>query len=683
MSVHGFLDRFGHSIPFEREDPWKEVPLSDRKVLADLLFQRAKKLIFTEEKQAIRLFEVCKTVDPESPEAAFRQSLFLFDHALHVSGDRYLSLALDYVEKAIASDDSFFDAWYLSGDIFVHLGLFHKDAHYFSQAQERYEKAQTLFRGKTSFLKKLLWDWGLCWYFLGKHSGEAVDIKKAIEKFRQAENLHLTDASFYRDVGNAWAEMGILIKNSLLLEKATDYYQKAVRLHPQYFEGWLSLAHTFQYLYRQSKEEKYLTRAHSSYVRASDLKGDHLDLWLNWGNLFLTSGRIKEDIKHLRMSTVKFSRALEIHPDHPDVMSRWGEALIILGNCSGDLAPLKQAEKKILAASEILPRSPDIRYRYGFCLYALGQYFSDRDYYVRAIENFEKALTLDGDHFFALNGMGLALYALGDRDGNEKMLRDADAYFRSASEIEKDHPELWNNWGMTGMRLAEISELREDLEDAVQKFERALACYPSGNPSVQLLYNYGCALDFLGGFTDDPEHFEKSIRVLRTVLKTDPNYVPVHYNLALVYTHLAEISSEVDHYVKAIEEFRHAVEHDPEDEVIWNAWGMTFMHLAQLIREPMKQDFYEKLMAESEMKLRQAVSLGNPEAFYNLCCYHSLAGNFPEAMHYLHLAERKGALPGAEQLMYDDRIESLRHFPEFRDFLETHVCNEDNDEYRL
>ena len=649
----------------------EEMSSQERELLAEVFFQEGRGLILQGENYAFNVFDIARRISPKCARLQFQQGLFLFDYAIHKGKEKYLLLAQKHVQEAIDIEPNYFDAWYILGDILVHLGLVYRGANYFLQAHEKYKRACTLCTERPALLKKFLWDWALCWYFLGKHSGEAIDIKKAIEKFQKASELGCNEAAFWRDFGNAWAEMGLLIEDARFLQKALTYFQKAIQINPKYFEGWLSLAHTFQYLYQQLGNEQFLAQAHSAYAKASDFKRDRIELWISWGSLFLTSGRLKGEIKHLQMSTMKFAKALKLNPEHAEAMSRWGEALIILGNHTGRLDHLKQAEKKILRALELMPESANIWYRYGFCLYAQGQYFVDSDYYLMALEKFNRALTINENHFFALNGIGLAQYALGDIHQDITLLRKANDYFQQASELKKDYPELWNNWGMIFMSLVDLTDEQEDIEEAVEKFEEAIGLYETSQPSTQLLYNYGCALDLLGSFSDDPSHYEKSIKVLQWVLKIDSDYTAVHYNLALVYSHLAEISADVDDYGRAIEQFHLAVQDDSEDETIWCAWAMTLINLAQLINEPMKQELYNKLMEEAEKKLRQAIALGNLEGFYNLCCYHSLMGNMEEAMYYLHLAQSKETLPDIEQLLYDDRIESLRRYPDFQEFLHT------------
>jgi tetratricopeptide (TPR) repeat protein len=655
---------------------WTEMTPDEREEFAEVLFDEGKALILEGESFAFHIFDLSRRISPFSAKLQFGQGVFLFDYAVQKCSEKYLLLAQKHIQHAIEIKSNFLDAWYIWGDILVHLGLVYKEAHYFQEAEEKYAKANQLCGKNPKYLKKFLWDWALCWYFLGKHSGEAIDVKQAIEKFDQTAKLGCNEPSFWRDYGNAWAEMGLLIRDDRFLEKALSFFEKALQLDPKYFDGWLSLAHTFQSLYQNTHQESYLAQAHSAYGKAAEQKQDHFELWLTWGNLFLFSGRAKEEIKHLQMSAMKYSKALKIEPKHPEVLSRWGEALVIIGTFTGRLDQLKLAESKILEALEVARECPDIWYRYGFNLYAQGQYFEDSDYYLMAIEKFNHALTLEKNHFYSLNGIGLTQFALGDAHKDESLLLLASGYFDKASKVRQDHPELWNNWGMTLMRLSDLFDSKEYIELAIEKFETALKHFKSTPPSTQLLYNYACALDFLGSYNEDAESYEKAAQILEMVLEKDPNYTPVYYNLALVYAHLGELLDEVDFYSKACENFHKAILEDPEDELIWNTWGMTLTHYARLIYEPLKIEFYEKLIEEAEKKLKQAIALGSLDAFYNLACLHCLAGNPNEALRYLQIAYQKDALPPIEQILYDDYLETLRNSIQFKDFVQNQLIKQ-------
>lgn len=648
---------------------WTKMHPAQREELAKSLFDEGKELILQGENYAFHIFEISRRIAPLSARLQFKQAVFLFDYAVHKNSEKYLLLAEKHIQHAIEIKSGFFDAWYIWGDILVHLGLVYKEANYFQKADQKYAKASKLSQDEPRKLKKFIWDWALCWYFLGKHSGEAVDIKQALEKFDQTAKLGCNEASFWRDYGNAWAEMGLLIRDDRFLQKAVIYFQKSLQLNPRYFEGWLSLANTFQHLYQNSHQEQYLAQAHSAYAKASELRQDHFDLWMSWGNLFLASGRTKGEIKHLQMSAMKYSKALKVCPDHPEALSRWGEALIILGSFTSRLDHLKDAEKKIVSALKVARESANIWYRYGFCLYAQGQYFEDTDFYLMAIEKFKHALTLESNHFFSLNGMGLTQFALGDVHEDVTLLENASSHFERASQIRKNHPELWNNWGMVLMRLADLLDSKEYILDAIKKYETALKIYEDSTPSTQLLYNYACALDFLGSFNEDADAYEKSAKILEMVLRKDPTYTPVYYNLSLVYAHLGELLDDVDYYHKANENFHKAISEDPEDEMVWNAWGVTLTQYAKLIYEPLKISLYEQVVSDAEKKLRQALALGSLDALYNLACLHTLTGNMEEAMHTLKLAHQKEALPSLEQLLYDDNLESLRATEAFQNFI--------------
>lgn len=650
---------------------WSSMDEDQKELFASTLLEEAKHLILKGHDFAFNVFDLLRRITPSNAKIHFKQGVFLFDYGVHKNGEKYLISAQKYIRNALELKNKSVDAWAIWGDILVHLGLMKDDMSYFQQANEKYEKAYGIAQDKPKYLKKFLWDWALSCYFLGKHSGEAVDIKNSIDLFEKASVIGCSQESFWRDFGNAYVAMGLLIADKRFLTKALSCFQKAIQIKPTYYKGWHSTANTFQKLYELTWNEDYLSQAHSAYGKAADLERDHHELWIHWGHLFLLSGVAKEEVKHLQMAAVKFEKALELSPNHLEALSSLAESYAALGTATSDLEYLKKSKVQIFHVCEEKKDNEIFLTRKAYCLYMHGQYFDDTANYLEAIECYKKAHEINPRHFKALLGLGQCYLALGNQSDDENQFILAHEYFRKASDVNGNYPEVWNLWGMTHLRLAELLDDQENITQAVEKFERALAFYGNQNPPALLLFNYGCSLDFLGNYSDDPLDYEKAIKVLNLLIQTYPHFSCAHYNLALVYSHLGEMQSDIDLYSKAIESFYKAAQDDPEDASICISWAITLMDYAMLINEPLKRDFFSALMDEAEKKLRKALLLGATEAYFQLSCLFSLKGNVEEALHFLQVCRSKGILPDIEELNFDPRLEAIRAFDPYHEFIDS------------
>lgn len=651
-------------------DPiWASMKVKDREVFAQTFFNLSKNKILQGELKAVEVFEIAKRIAPLSASLEYQQAVFWFDYAIQSNHEKYLLLAVKHIKHAIDIDPNFFDAWYAWGDILVHLGLAYHEAHYFQEADEKFQQALPLLTNPDKYLAKFYWDWGLCWYFLAKHSGEAIDIRVALQKFNESYEQGLNQGVFFRDYGNCWVEMGILIKDDRCIHKAIEFYKKSVEIEDQYFDGWLSLAQAYHHLFEMNRKDAYLAQAHEIYTKASEFQNVNLDLWLCWGRLFLSSGKQKKESKHLQMSAMKFAKALSMSPSNPEAISLWGESLVLIGAYTFRLDLLRQGEKKLLEAIEMLPDSPDIWNRYAYCLYSQGQYFEDVDYFSQALEKYQYAISLDPNHYASIYGLALTYFALANLKMDSTLFEQAEEYFIKAIKLNDKRSEVYNDWGLLLMRLAEITDEESYAENATLQFEKAVDLQKD-QPETEYLYNYGCALDFLGCFKEEAHYHEKAARVLSHVLYVDPEYKQVRYNLALVFSHLGEITEDIDYFTKAIAQFKLVVEEDSEDEMTWNEWGQTLLYLAQILYDPSRGGVFHKVLEEAEKKLKKAASLGSLRAFYNLACLFSLAGQFEESLYYLRQAEAKDALPPLDELLEDSLLESVRKTEAFQKFFQ-------------
>ena len=667
---------------FKDASKWTSLKDSDRELLATLFVLQGETELVKGDSRVLDSFDLANQICPKNPKILIQQAKAFATQDQHI---HCLTHAQKTVEKILTIDPNYFEALQLWGSTLVKIGVFYQEAQHFHEADRKFSYAQELLINNVHLTGEFYWNWGLCWYHLGKHSGEAVDLHRAVNHFRLAAEADLQTKNFWNDYGNALVDLSFLIGRPEFLPEAVEFYLKAIKAAPDYFEGWLNYAISLQQIHSVSNKLEHFETAHEGFAQASKINADDVTLWLKWGQLLVDFSKRSHCLEHLHESLEKFKKADACEPNHPLVLSRWAEVLMILGTYEERLELLRDAENKLMRSLEIFPESSEIWYLYGACLIELGRYFGDEEFYFQAIEKFEHGLSINRQLPSLWYGLASSYFAIGEMQEDAEMLQKAIRYYNHVSEFDvKEVPQLWNDWGVALMKLAEMSNEHQYIRGAVEKFERTLQLHedePSSGPiNPEWLYNYGCALDFLGDFEEDARYYEKSIQVLMQVLQSDPEYTFARFNLALALAHLAELTSDIESFQKALDCFQDILSHDPEDEMAWNEWGLTLINYAQLIQDPSHPDLSQKIYELAEKKLLQAIAMGSVTAFYNLSCLYSLYGNHSAAMYYIERAEKQGGLPALEDLLNDDWLDSLRQTPMFRNFinhLTTKQSNED------
>lgn len=662
---------------YQEIDGWKSMTARERELLATLFVMQGETLLKKGDSQAQNSFDLATQVACQDPRICYLQAKA---YASRIGNVRCLLSALQALQIAVNLNPSYFEAWSLWGGVLVHLGNLHQDPSYFQEANDKFTKALSFSSSVTSALfSELYAHWGRCYYFLGKLSGEACDFRTALDKYRQAAELGMEEGFFWNDYGDAILELNDLIGKGELLFEATEMYRKATHYAVHDYKGWFNLACAYQRLYEFTFEEEYFHAAHESFERSVDLRPEDGILWYNWAQLFANAGKLKWDLEKIQISFEKFEKADHFETNHPLIISHWGEAEMLFGAAEEKVGFLRAAEAKLLRSLELDPDSSHIWYLYGTCLNELGCYFEDERYYWQAIEKLRYGITLKDNDPLLWYALSLAHFAIGDLNNDEGMLEKSISYCCRVMEFGGSHSsQFWNDWGISCMRLGELTQDCALVEQALEKFMQALNINDEELTheiiEPEWLYNYGCALDLLGDFTENIHHYEKAIEAFTRALELDPIYLHARFNLALAYSHLAEATADVDHYCKSLEQFERLVQEDSEDEMAWNEWGVTLLNLGLLIYDETHPEKSYKIYLLAENKINHAIALGGIHAFYTAAGLYSTMQNYPVALHFLERAEMAGALPPIDDLMHDDWLEGLRETPSFHAFI-THLTN--------
>jgi tetratricopeptide (TPR) repeat protein len=677
--------KFEDLEPFHNTTAWTALNTDDRNLLASLFILKGEKQFAQGDNGAKKSFELAAQVAPDNAHVYFRIGFAYANQQINIT---CLKLAEEFLTKALSLDENLMDARLALGKVYNSLGNLNQDARYFNKADQIFEQTlKCLPSLDDEKLAVLNWYWGITWYFLGKHSGEASDYLRALDKLRKAANLGLQEKVFWSTYGDTLTEVaGLLGKNELFIE-VIELYRNSIRLSFDFYEGWLKLGCTNQRLFELYEIDDYYNQSSECFRMAAELDDSHFILWLKWAQLLATWGKVHHDEQSLLESFDKFEKADDCEPNHSLIMCSWAQALMHYGAHTENINKIREAKSKILKCLEVDPQLIDGWYYYGVCLIEFGRYFREEEYFLEAIEKFQYGLSLQKSEPLFSYGLALAHFAVGDMHSDVTEIEKAVHFFSIVFEYGHWQPrQFWNDWGVALLKLAELTNEKCHVEEALEKFKIVLGDFLN-NPNEQeidaeWLYNYGCAWDFLGDFNEDIECYEKAITALSKALQMNPKYSHARYNLALAYSHLGEIAMDVECFHKSIENFQILISYDNEDEMGWNDYGLTLIHLAQLIYDPSRPDQSLKMYEVAETKLLHASALGCVQSFYNLACLNSLIANYTLAMHFLERAENAGALPPLDDILQDEWLEGLRNTASFRHYISQFPTKPDTEQGR-
>jgi tetratricopeptide (TPR) repeat protein len=669
--IRRILSRFfprKYTSPSLEQKGWEVIPLEQKKELALRYLIQGELALLNGNLSALSFFESASHLDPENPEIWYRQGLAFFEYGSEEGKEKALLVAGKHFKLALQQCPTFFNAYVAWGNTLLQLGRFHGEHHFLLEAKEKYQKALELSAHQpTEAVAELYWDYGIVWSEIAKQSGEALDLRLALDAFQKSLQDQLSPSSeFFNDFGKAYLEMGLLINDSRLYFQAIEMFQKALAIAPQYFDGWVSLAESYSQLYVNTMDERFSSKASDAYASAIKMSPQDPEVWLSWAQILSESGRLNGDMKQLRLSIEKCARAATLDTKNPVILSQWVESLALLGSLTSRLDLLIEAENKILKATDLFPDDPDLWHAYGICLIAFGRYYEDPEYFEMAIEKLQWGLSIDrtsAEHWHAL-GVVHKLYA--DLIDDETLLERANRFFARAIDLKPACPALLFDAASALLQYSEMIEDLPSLEKAIGYLEQLLQTHKETilhHP--EWLFEYASALYWLGTFTSEEKHFSRALEIFSHVLLLNPDFSQIHNRMALCYMELGHLTSEPDFFKRAIHFFRLAIKQDEENDQVWLDWGLCLIHLAHHMLDI---DFMNQLYWDAEQKLNRAGQLGNSSAHYNLACLYSILGRTSEAMGFIHKSLNAKALPSLEEMAEDEWLDNLRTTESFSRF---------------
>ncbi|HRW58554.1 MAG TPA: hypothetical protein P5048_02910 [Chlamydiales bacterium] len=624
-----------------------------------------KEIISTKPLEALKAFEIASHLSP-TYETQLLIGKTLFEEAYPASKIKVAQLASKYLKKALAIEEKS-EAFHLFGKTLYLLGKSTGEITLFEKGIDSLKKAISLNTEDVQF-GILNWDLGNTWSALSQLSGEAIDIKQAIQAFSSASKyFEIWPTQFTIDYAQSCFQMGLLINDNRLYFQAIDFYNQTIKNSTQNADTYRGLANCYTELYINSASIDYFENADTYYAKALEKNIDDAGLWLEWAQLLGEAGRQLRDARKLRQSIEKIIRAYRIQRNRSDIIAQWVESLANLGAISGRLDLIQEAEERISQATKIYKSNSEIWYAYGICMRAYAEYYDDLEYEEFAIEKFNYALSIESCNSEFWHGLALSYFALGKHIEAFDILEKAESCFLRAIDLKPSCPSLIFDYAKNSLFLGEITQSCEKIQEAISTIEKllnnqqdALLQHPSW------LYTYAKGLKAYGDITGESTYIVKAIEVFQNVLLIDPDYPKLHFHIALTYSALADDTCNFSHYEKSTNFFRLATKQSPEDEVVWLEWGLSLISYAECVENA---KISNQLLSEARQKLNKSGQLGNEHSYYHLACLESIQNNTQEAMKLLQKAHQLEMLPTLEEIMEDTWLENVRSTDAFSLFL--------------
>jgi len=653
-----------HSLPEE----WKDFSLEEKKEKSFQLLKEGELALLNGDLNGLKCFDLASQLNPREANLWYKQGLSLFEYGTTYNNEKMLKLAGKSFKVAINLQNNNYEYWWSIANLIFELGNITSENHYFNEAKDYFQKSIDLAKNEPkTILAELYWDYGMAWAKVANHSGEAIDVKKAIQAMRESfANQTKTSVDFWYDFGTVHMQMALLINDNRVYLQAVDYFKKSIDQNPSFIDGWFALAQCFTQLYINTLDEQYFDHSERYFSRCVLLNPKDDEFLLEWAQLLGESGKVTKSAKKLRSSIEKCITAHGLNPNEPLIIGQWVESQSLLGVLTNRLDYIIDAEQKIIDSTNNFPKLSELWYAYGMCMQSLSEYYNDLEYEEMAIEKYQTALSIDSASAETLHALANSFRKMGIDLLDDSLLQRADKLYRKAIQLKPSYPALTYDFALALLSLSQMNDDEDTIKETVYQFEQTLQAQNEALlQHPHWLFHYAVALDMLGDVTEEENHFLRAIEILHNVLLIDPDYIQIYYRLAVCYSHLAESSFEKNYFDQAFKYFELATKQNPEDDEVYLEWGLSLISFSQ-------QNDYDLLQDElsiAENKLFQAARLGNQTAYYHIACLYCITDRHDEALQFLKKADEEDVLPPVDEMIEDEWLEGLQINSSFQSFL--------------
>jgi tetratricopeptide (TPR) repeat protein len=280
-------------------------------------------------------------------------------------------------------------------------------------------------------------------------------VDQAMDQYRRVLKINPNSIGAHNNLGNAFLRKG-------QVDEAMDQYQKALAIDPRSAETLDNLGNAFT-------AERQLDRAIDQYQKALEIDPNLADVHHNLGVALLKEGRPDEAIG-------QYKRAVELDP-------HYAAAYFHLGNALAQKEEVDDAIAQYQKALAIDPNLAEVRHNLDLALLQkkahealknnsnsagaytnLGNVLLQKGQVDEAIDQYRKAIVIDGTAVEAHNNLGIAWAKKGQLDA-------AIIEFRKTLELNPAYIQAYNNLGTALFQKGQIN-------DAIVQFQEALRRKP-------------------------------------------------------------------------------------------------------------------------------------------------------------------------------------------------------------
>lgn len=676
----------------KKSKKWRSWPSEDRELFAKALVQQGKGKNFGDNSPSAQqkrgeCFALASQIAPTSSQIYQVQAQAHLDCFYQTQRLPELHLAVDRLKRALQCCPGNLQISIELAKALIHIPDYAQSADLVAQVETLLSACEKtdVSADRASTLQL----WGEHYLNLANITGEALEVSRAIRKFRSAREISQGPALPWRCFCLALEQLAKLTGQSSFYLEALEVLQNQLARSDKDLQVWMQLGQISQVLFELEGQQNDFLRAEKAFGQSAILAPDNWQCWFCWGGLYVTAGKLRQQMTMVRFGLEKLGKAYKLSAAKTTVMSQLAECQTLLGEAEEDLRLLKLARRCLQICSEKEPFESVHFARLGMCQLALGKYFGDSDCLLQAYHHFQDALALFGNLPSIHIGLAKSCSALAESTLEPQLLEKALEHFELCKEDANREVTLLIDWAIALMKVAELRGGDQDkIYTAVEKLQLAMQLCEQMEipPGTQLLFHYGCALDFLGDLTGEELFYERAIQVLSQVLQLEPSNFAARFNLAIVFSHIGEAFGNRQNLETAIEQLSTLAHLNPEDELVWQEWGVSLMHLARLAGED-EQGVDWAILAQAEVKLRQALRLGALTPLYHLAGLHAMRGHKELSLSYLERSIREKAVPGLEEMQEDEWLENVRSEERFlklvqtlRDLLENEESGESTSE---
>ncbi|MCI5052197.1 MAG: hypothetical protein MRY21_03550 [Simkaniaceae bacterium] len=359
-------------------------------------------------------------------------------------------------------------------------------------------------------------------------------------------------------------------------------------------------------------KEKNLLLASRRFKKCTSIEPTYFHAWVAWGAALYALGKATGEAHYFHEAKTKLHKATTLVEEQPrdlvtDLLWKYGLVMTEIAILSQEVSDLNGALEAFNKALEIDKRQPsEFWVDLGRVYFKLGQQINDSRLFVKAIECFKQAVTINLSNFQGWHLMAQTLTRLYDFTHDEDHFTQANECYATAAQLSAHDSGLWLGWASmlkeSGKRLCDTKRLHS----AIEKCHRAYACDSLNLRSIGIWAESLAALGVLQDRLDLLQEAENKICEAIDDRDAGPE---IYYAYGMVYYAYGTYFEDIEHYYQAIEKFQEGISIDRTYHRLWYALGITHAQTAELQNDP-------KILERACKFFSRAIGLSNVSSYY-------------------------------------------------------------------